>query len=139
MSKFNNDESNSYINFNPADSNRATNSIPDIKHKSLLAQADELINSQRAADYGDAYTNFQHIADMWNATFKFKLAAGGKSFTAHDVAIAMIQLKLARLVKSPDHFDSALDVAGYIGCYEKITEALKAKYSLRKELKDDLN
>ena len=31
----------------------------------ILTTAEQLINGDRARDYGDAATNFQRIADLW--------------------------------------------------------------------------
>ncbi len=32
---------------------------------SILTEADDIINGERAADYGDITTNFQNIVDFW--------------------------------------------------------------------------
>lgn len=85
----------------------------------MLHQAEALINGQRQKDYGDKLPNFSQIAEFWTAHLKFKLAPG-QEVTAEDVALMMINVKQARLAKSPNHFDSILDVAGYAGCYDKI-------------------
>lgn len=90
----------------------------------MLHQAEELINGERQKDYGDKLPNFSQIADFWNAHLKFKLSQYEK-ITAEDVALMMINVKQARLAKSPDHSDSILDVAGYAGCYDKIREERK--------------
>lgn len=92
-----------------------------VKDFPMLHQAEELINGERQKDYGDKLPNFSQIADFWNAHLKFKLMPG-HSVSAEDVALMMVNVKQARLVKSPDHFDSILDIAGYAGCYDKIRE-----------------
>lgn len=88
-------------------------------HEPMLHRAEKLINGQRQKDYGDKLPNFTQIAEFWNAHLMFKLAPGQR-VTAEDVALMMINVKQARLAKSPDHEDSVLDVAGYAGCYDKI-------------------
>jgi hypothetical protein len=85
----------------------------------MLHKAEELINGDRQKDYGDKLPNFSQIADFWTAHLKFKLKEDVK-ITAEDVALMMINVKQARLAKSPNHYDSILDVAGYAGCYDKI-------------------
>lgn len=88
---------------------------------SFLQQADMLINGDRQQDYGDKLQNFSQIAMLWQGTLAAKLAPDA-SITPEDVALCMIQVKIARLAKKPDHFDSILDVAGYAGCYNKLQE-----------------
>lgn len=85
------------------------------KVKSMLASAEDLINGQREKDYGTKLQNFSQIAMLWQGTLATKLAPG-QAITPEDVALCMIQVKIARLAKSPDHADSLLDVAGYAGC-----------------------
>lgn len=87
----------------------------------FLQQAENLINGQRQADYGDKLVNFSQIAMLWQGTLAMKLAPG-QSITPEDVALCMIQVKVARLAKSPDHRDSQLDIAGYIACMNRLQE-----------------
>lgn len=82
----------------------------------MLHQAQDLIQGQRQSDYGDKLTNFSQIAMLWQATLAHKLPPGVR-ITPEDVAICMMQVKIARLAKSPDHKDSIMDIAGYAGCY----------------------
>ena len=89
--------------------------------QSLLTEADALINGQRQEDYGDKLQNFAQIAMGLQMILAPKLQHG-QEITPEDVAMCMIQVKIARLAKSPDHRDSILDVAGYAGCYDKIQE-----------------
>lgn len=88
-------------------------------NKPLLQRANELIGGDRQNDYGDKLQNFAQIAMLWQGTLATKLQAAAK-ITPEDVALLMIQVKIARLAKSPDHEDSILDVAGYAGCYEAV-------------------
>lgn len=73
----------------------------------VLSTADELINGQRAKDYGDAAENFQRIADLWQPIL-------GVQPTPAQVALCLTQLKVARIITSPAHTDSWVDAAGYI-------------------------
>lgn len=89
--------------------------------KPMLHRAEELINGARQQDYGDKLRNFGQIADLWTAHLKYKLGIN-QVVTAEDVALMMINVKQARLAKSPTHADSVIDIAGYIGCYDKILD-----------------
>lgn len=73
----------------------------------ILHQADTLINGPRADAYGPPQKNFGNIARLWEPIF-------GVGITPAQVALALSQLKVARLIQSPDHEDSWIDAAGYI-------------------------
>ena len=77
-----------------------------MKRNAVLASAGELINGDRAKDYGDAYDNHQRIGQMWGAIL-------GVDVTPQHVAMMMIALKLSRLANQPTHTDSWIDVCGY--------------------------
>lgn len=96
-------------------------STSSFKIMSILTQAEELINGQRQQDYGNKLQNFAQIAMLWQGTLAMKIAPGQR-ITPEDVALCMMQVKIARLAKSPDHVDSIIDVAGYAGCYDKLQE-----------------
>lgn len=81
----------------------------------MLQKAHELIYSDRQQDYGPALENFQNIADLWSVVLKTPV-------TPDQVALCMIQVKVARLVRSPNHEDSWIDIAGYVGCKQKMID-----------------
>ena len=96
--------------------NRATKqSKVDATEKGILQKANELIYGDRQSDYGPALENFQNIADLWSTVL-------GIPVTPDQVALCMIQLKVARLIRSPDHLDSWVDIAGYVGCKQKMID-----------------
>ena len=74
--------------------------------KYFLDQAEKLINGPRAKEYGDASLNHQRIADMWSVIFGIKV-------TVSMVYLAMIALKMSRIMNTPDHEDSWVDICGY--------------------------
>jgi len=74
----------------------------------VLEQAQELIHGERQKDYGEPKVNFERIAKGWSVIF-------GQEVTPVQVCLAMDWLKTARLIESPNHRDSWLDKAGYIG------------------------
>jgi hypothetical protein len=72
----------------------------------VLKEASQLINGQRASDYGDAHENFGCIAAMWSAYLGYPVSAA-------DVCHMMALLKIARL-RNGKHRDSSCDGAGYM-------------------------
>lgn len=72
-------------------------------------------NGERQAAYGHPSDDFRRTAKEWSATF-------GKPVSELDVAIAMVQLKLSRLIGTPGHRDSIIDGIGYLICYERIIQ-----------------
>lgn len=62
--------------------------------------------AERGRVYGDAAVNMAKTAQLWSAIL-------GVNVTPVQCALCLIQLKIARLVTTPDHGDSALDIAGY--------------------------
>ena len=76
-----------------------------MKKQQLLETALATVTN-RGSDYGDAYINHKRIAEMWTVIF-------GIEVKAHQVVMAMAAVKLARLVETPDHQDSWIDLAGY--------------------------
>ena len=73
----------------------------------ILDTAKDLINNDRAEDYGDAKENFADIADAWTLYT-------GHSLVAHDVAIMMALLKIMRIKNGKPKIDNAIDCVGYI-------------------------
>ena len=80
--------------------------------ENILQEAERIVNGPRASDYGDARENHQRIADIWSAVL-------GAKVTPEQVVMCMIGVKLARLANTPDHRDSWVDIAGYVGVYDK--------------------
>ena len=62
--------------------------------------------SDRGSAYGDASDNFQRIADIWSVILNDHV-------TMKEVALCMAAVKMARLIETPDHADSWVDLAGY--------------------------
>lgn len=87
--------------------------------KPMLVQAQELITGDRQKDYGNKLQNFAQIAMGVQMVLATKLRPNAE-ITPEDVAMIMMQVKIARLTKTPDHFDSIIDVAGYAGCYNML-------------------
>ena len=77
-----------------------------MKRNAVLATAGELINGDRAKDYGSAYENHKRIAEIWSAII-------GVNLNPRQVALMMVGLKLSRLANTDSHEDSWVDICGY--------------------------
>ncbi len=75
----------------------------------LLDVAKAYITKDRQADHGDAEDNFSRIAQYWSVHL-------GTPVKAHDVAVMMALLKVARIKQNPNHIDNWVDGAGYFAC-----------------------
>ena len=80
--------------------------------KQTLLKTLEAVTGKREDDYGDKLKNHQNIADLWSIYLKRKI-------TAHDVAICMALLKIARIMHS-HHEDAYIDLAGYAAIAREI-------------------
>lgn len=79
----------------------------------MLKRAADLIASRRTV-YGDPAASMATVAARWSLTL-------GQTITPAQVALCLIDLKLARLAHDPKHLDSALDVAGYAAVLREVT------------------
>jgi hypothetical protein len=77
-----------------------------INPKQVLNEAEGLI-SERGQDYGGIEDNFSNIAIIFTAMT-------GKQFTAHDVAMVLAAVKIARMRQSPGKADNYLDAINYV-------------------------
>jgi len=81
--------------------------------------------NQRPNDYGSPEDNFQTIAEFWNTYIHNKFVGTNHLFELGpvDVALMMDLLKTARLIKTPNHFDSWADKGGYSACGAEVSNA----------------
>tara|TARA_R110000764_G_scaffold114226_1_gene201306 strand:+ start:126 stop:458 length:333 start_codon:yes stop_codon:yes gene_type:complete len=89
-------------NYGPSEVNQIMN------RNECLKIAQELINGDRASDYGDAYINHARIAALWTIYTQSKTT----DLTPVDVAMMLILVKVARTMENPKN-DSFVDIAGY--------------------------
>lgn len=80
---------------------------------SVLREAEAIIYGDREQTYGDPSKNLKRIAALWDTYLD-------REITADDVANMMILLKIARLMNSPGHRDSLIDICGYTALVERI-------------------
>jgi len=85
------------------------------QRKSVLTEAESLVNGPRQAAYGSPADNFSRWRDMCRATGRPGLA----DVTAEDLAVAMVLLKIARDTGSPKR-DNAVDGAGYFDVLDQV-------------------
>lgn len=79
----------------------------------LLQHAAGVIEN-RERIYGSPAKLFTHVAARWSLVL-------GHEVTPAEVALCLIDLKLARLTHDPKHLDSIVDVAGYAACLREVT------------------
>ena len=71
----------------------------------ILSKAHDAVQS-RGKDYGSPAENFERIAAIWSAYADIE-------FSVEDVGIMMMIVKISRLMETPAHEDSWVDLAGY--------------------------
>ena len=79
---------------------------------SILGHTAKVLEERRDG-YGDPAEQFRAIADRWSITL-------GMPITPAQVALCMIDLKLARLAYDPGHIDSLVDVIGYAALLREV-------------------
>ncbi|MBB65725.1 MAG: hypothetical protein CMO81_11760 [Waddliaceae bacterium] len=83
-----------------------------MRSKQLLEHVATLLD-ERQRDYGSPKDNFNRIARRWSVLLN-------KELSAQEVALMMLDFKLARLQHNPKHFDSLVDVIGYAACLAEL-------------------
>ena len=78
----------------------------------LLKHAAGVVANRREI-YGEPERMFDQIAKRWSLVL-------GIEVTPAQVALCLIDLKLARLTRDPRHLDSITDVAGYAACLREV-------------------
>jgi len=74
--------------------------------KEILEKANKLISEDREKDYGDKVHNHNNIAKLWSAYLDTPV-------TAHNVAIMMTLLKVARTKLGAVSEDTYIDMSAY--------------------------
>ena len=82
----------------------------------MLLQHAAGVIEHRERIYGPPGESFEAIAARWSLVL-------GITVTPAQVALCLIDLKLARLIRDPAHLDSIVDVAGYAACLREVTRA----------------
>ena len=74
--------------------------------KEILSEATRLVGTDRQKDYGDKVENHDNIARLWSAYLGIKIEA-------HDVALMMVLLKMARTKLGEVSKDTYIDMSAY--------------------------
>jgi|TARA_R110001583_G_scaffold71666_1_gene201631 hypothetical protein len=77
-----------------------------VNTKEFLQEATKLSSEQRQKDYGDKVNNHKNIARLWSAYLDTKIKA-------HDVAVMMVLLKIARTKLGAVSKDTYIDMSAY--------------------------
>jgi hypothetical protein len=89
----------------------------------ILQQAQDLISGDRNQDYNHPLDNFTRIAELWSIILDHPV-------TAEDHVLCMMAVKISRLLHTPEHMDSVVDLAGYAGTYEMVLKERKRRSAL---------
>lgn len=84
----------------------------------ILDEAKRLTSTDRQQTYGDPYINHKRIADLWSAYLETEISPS-------QVALCLCLVKIARLIETPDHLDSFIDLAAYAAISGEISDASK--------------
>ena len=79
----------------------------------LLKHAAGVVEKRRD-EYGEPEDLFEHVAARWSQVLGIRV-------TAAQVAVCLMDLKMARLAHDPKHLDSLVDVLGYGACLREVT------------------
>lgn len=82
----------------------------------VLQKAHDTVYGRAELEYGTPVDSNVRIATMWRALF-------GHHFDAHDVALAMICVKLSREAHA-HKFDNLVDIAGYAELAQRIVDEM---------------
>lgn len=88
--------------------------------KKIMKAAADLMDGERAQDYGDAHEMHRRIAAGWTEILGVKVEP-------HEAALCMAWLKIARLVETPGHEDSYVDGVAYFALAGEIQAKDSAK------------
>ena len=83
-----------------------------------MDEAKRLTATDRQDIYGDPYINHKRIADLWSVYLE-------KEISASQVALCLCLVKVARLIQTPNHEDSIIDLAAYTAIYGEINDSEK--------------
>lgn len=85
----------------------------------ILKEAESIIYGDREQTYGRPDKNLVAIADLWNA---YLINRPDEPLTADDICYMMVMLKIARLINTPRHHDSLVDMCGYTALVARVAE-----------------
>lgn len=93
----------------------------DAPERNILKDADQIINSDRPAKYGEVEESYAKVAEVAQAIFT-EGEVSTKGFTPEMALKVMIAVKLVRDSYSPGNPDHLRDAAGYIGLLDQLRQ-----------------
>jgi len=81
----------------------------------ILDEAKRLTHGDRNKNYGSPLTNHTRIAALWSVWLEHEV-------TPAQAAMCLALVKVARLIETPEHEDSPIDLAAYAAIYGEIIE-----------------
>ena len=87
--------------------------------ESILEEALRLTQKDRQAVYGHPADDFAKVVRMTGPIMESTIDPRLKH------ALCMIQVKIARLLSTPDHRDSLVDIPGYANTYSMVLDRIK--------------
>lgn len=95
-----------------------------MKRPEVLDAAKAVVTGEREQQYGSPENNFKTIARLWEIYLKTQCVSeeADVCVRAHDVAIMMSLLKIARIASGRKHDDNYVDACGYFACAAELAE-----------------
>ena len=89
-----------------------------MKHLKILDEAKRLTSKDREKDYGNKKISHENVAKLWSAYLNITI-------TAHDAAILMCLLKIARTQLGKNRIDNYVDLVGYTAIAGELSKERK--------------
>lgn len=97
------------------------NRIDESFKSSPLYEAYNLVHKDRGANYGPAFLDFSKQAKFAEVIF------GVDKVEPEQIALFMLGVKISRLLQTPGHYDSLVDLGGYTETYQEVRKYRKEK------------
>jgi hypothetical protein len=91
-----------------------------LTRQSVLQGAEQCVCLDRESEYGAPEDNFNTIANLWDTYLLSRYKGRTIAVDAHDVAVMMCLLKIARIASGQTKDDNYVDLAGYAACAAEI-------------------
>lgn len=95
----------------------------------ILEEANKLTNIDRQGVYGHPIKDFTKVASLTKPILESDIDPVLKH------SLYMIQVKIARLLETPGHRDSIVDIAGYANTYAMCASKIFHNYKQDEEIK----
>lgn len=94
----------------------------------ILEEAQNLTSIDRQRVYGHPADDFEKVSKMAKPILQSDIDPRLRH------ALYMIQVKIARLLNTPEHADSIVDIAGYANTYAMILERIQEENKPKEDL-----